>query len=279
MNQRRILVIGGGGFLGATLCRRLHEAGEDVCSLVRQQSEDWPWVQYKAALDTLDDDFDLIYLLAAQIPYGEMDTFSPTLVETNLGLPLRVAERFRRARLIYSSSVSVYGTPLWLPMTEGHPYNRPSAYALSKLAGEVAVAAHPEQVTLRFSSLYGAGMTARSFLPLILDQARKTGRITLFGDGSRTQDFLHVKDAARMLAIAGENKATGTCNAVNGRAISNLEAAQTVATLLSGVEIVFSGEDRTPSCAYTTDHWNELFPAIDTTDLATGLAEMLTHEG
>lgn len=280
MNQQRILVIGGSGFLGSTLCGILHAEGREVYALDHRQNSGLPWEQYPAeALDTLHDDFDLIYLLAAHIPYGAMNTFSTPLIQTNLGLPLRVAERFQRARLVYASSVSVYGTPLWLPLTEEHPYNRPSAYALSKLAGEVAVAAHPEQMTLRFSSLYGAGMTARSFLPLIIEQARQMGRITLFGDGSRTQDFLHVKDAARMLVVAGAGSATGICNAVNGRASSNIEAAQIVAALLPGVEIELGGEDRTPSCAYSTDHWCELFPATATTDLGTGLAEMITYAG
>lgn len=280
MKQRRIIVIGGNGFLGSTLCRFLHAAGDHIFSIDRQESAGRPWVQYPAEfLDNLSDDFDLVYLLAAYIPYGEMNAFSFSLIESNVNLPLRVAQRFQRARLVYASSVSVYGTPLWLPINEAHPYNRPSAYALSKLAGEIAIAAHPNQITLRFSSLYGAGMTAKSFLPLIIEQARQKGRITLFGDGARTQDFLHVSDAARMLVAAGAGSVTGICNAVNGRGISNLEVAQSVATLLPGVEIVFSGEDHTPSFSYSAEHWYELFPAIATTDLATGLAEMITHAG
>lgn len=278
MMQKRILVIGGSGFLGSTLCRILHAAGDQVFAIVRQPDAEKPWAQYPVgALNTLPDDFDLIYQLAAHIPYGAMNSFSPALIESNLSLPLLVARRFQRTRLVNASSVAVYGTPLWLPVTEDHPYNRPSAYALSKLAGEVAVAAHPEQITLRFSSLYGAGMTARSFLPLIIEQARQVKRITLFGNGSRTQDFLHVRDAAQMLVVAGAGKGTGICNAVNGRAISNLEAAQTVSVLCPGVEIVFTGEDSTPSCAYSSDRWHALFPPVDTTDLVTGLQEMIAH--
>lgn len=278
MNQQRILIIGGSGFLGSRLCRILHATGKDVAATVRRRSAESLWVQYQQEeFDALPDNFDLVYLLAAHIPYGEMNNYSPLLIDTNLGLPLRVAERFQCARLIYASSVSVYGTPLWQPITEEHPFNRPSAYALSKLAGEVAVAAHSDQVTLRFSSLYGAGMAAKTFLPLIIEQARQTGRITLSGDGARTQDYLHVQDAARMLMVAGEGKATGIYNAVNGRARSNLEVARTVAALMPGVKIVFGGEDRTPSCTYSTEHWREFFPAIDPIELATGVAEMMTH--
>ena len=278
--QKRILIIGGGGFLGKTLCKIFHVDGAAVFSLDDRNIDQEDWEQYPAKdLDTLADDFDLVYLLAAHIPYGAMNTFSPTLIQTNVDLSLRVAQRFQGARVIYASSVSVYGTPLWLPMTEEHPYNRPSAYALSKLAGEVAVAAHPDQVTLRFSSLYGAGMTARSFLPLIIEQARLKGEITLFGDGSRTQDFLHVNDAARLLMAAGQGKGTGIYNAVNGHATSNLEAAEIVAGLCPGGKIVFKGEDTTPSTAYSTEHWHAHFPMIEMTDLATGLREMMNYAG
>lgn len=278
MSQQRILVIGGSGFLGSRLCRILRAAGKDVAATVRRRSAESLWVQYQQEeFDALPDNFDLVYLLAAHIPYGEMNNYSSLLIDSNLGLPLRVAGRFRRARLVYASSVSVYGTPLWQPINEEHPFNRPSAYALSKLAGEVAVAAHPEQVTLRFSSLYGAGMVAKTFLPLIIEQAQQTGRITLIGDGARTQDYLHVQDAARMLMVAGEGKATGIYNAVNGRASSNLEVARTVAALLPGVQIDFGGEDRTPSSSYSTEHWREFFPAIDPIELATGVAEMINH--
>jgi UDP-glucose 4-epimerase len=227
---------------------------------------------------TIREDFALVYLVAAAIPYGSMNSYSDEMVRTNIGLPLRVAEKFQRCRLVYVSSVSVYGNPLCYPVSEEHPYNNPSAYGLSKLAGEIAVSAHPNHTIQRLSSLYGGGMKAPSFLPLILRQAQERGEITLFGDGSRQQDFLHVQDAARMLVMVGGSQVSGTFNLVNGTAVTNLEAATVVAETVGNVRIRFSGEDHTPSGVYTPHRWQSAFGVLPEMGLRAGIREMIEYE-
>ncbi len=273
------MVIGGAGFLGRQLCRLLTESGRDVLCVARRRPEGWAGaLADPAELIRLDDAFAEVYLVAAVVPYGRMNAFSLEMNRANVALPLEVVERFARARLVYASSVSVYGQPLCRPIAEDHPFNNPSAYALSKLAGETVVRAHANHAVLRLPSLYGPGMTPTTFLPAIIRQARQTGRITLLGDGARRQDYLHVRDAAAMLAAAGSSGAVGVFNAVSGVAVSNLEVARTVAELAGGAEIVFSGEDATPSCVYAAGKWQAAFSIRPSVALADGLRELMAHD-
>lgn len=277
--KRRAMVIGGAGFLGRHLCRILADSGRDVLCVARRSPEGWRGpVADPSELGRLGGDFSEIYLVAAVVPYGRMNEFSVEMNRTNVELPLRVVERFGGARLVYASSVSVYGQPLCQPVGEDHPYNNPSAYALTKLAGEIVVRAHVNHAILRLPSLYGPGMTAATFLPAIIRHARQTGRITLLGDGSRRQDYLHVRDAAAMLAAAGSSTTVGVFNAVSGVAVSNLEVARTVAKLAGSVEIVFSGEDATPSCTYAADKWRAAFTLRPTVALDDGLRELMEDD-
>lgn len=279
MGDRSALVIGGSGFLGRNLCSQLGSAGYRVSVLNRNPLKGWSGQQYfPSDFETIRDDFSLVCLLAAEIPYGDMNSFSYQMIETNVGLPLRVAEKFQRCRLVYVSTVAVYGNPLCNPVSEEHPYNKPSAYGLSKLAGEVAVSAHPNHTIQRLSSVYGGGMKALTFLPVILRHALERKEITLFGDGSRRQDFIHVKDAARMLVMVGNSQVTGTFNLVSGTAISNLEAATVVAEIVGNVHIKFSGEDHTPSSVYTQHLWRSAFGVSPNIDLSSGIREMIEYE-
>jgi len=276
---RRVMVVGGAGFLGRQLCHTLAGMGRDVLCVARRQPDGWRGaVADPADLPRMDDDFAEVYLVAAVIPYGRMQVFSPEMIRANVALPLEVVERFGQTRLVYASSVSVYGHPLCQPIAEDHPFNNPSAYALSKLAGETVVRAHTNHAVLRLPSLYGPGMTSSTFLPSIIRHARQTGRITLLGDGARRQDYLHVRDAATMLAAAGSSAVVGVFNAVSGEAASNLDVAQMVAKLAGNVEIIFSGEDATPSCVYAAEKWRAAFTVRPAVALGDGLRELMEHD-
>lgn len=229
-------------------------------------------------IDSLNELFGVVYLLAAHIPYNAMNRFTQKLLESNVALPLKVAEKFSYARLVYISSVSVYGGPLMQPIDETHPFNNPSAYGLSKLAGESAVSAHADHIILRLSSLYGVGMNSMTFLPQIIKKALQSGQITLFGDGERKQDYLHVNDAARMIQAAGNSKEPGIFNLVNGTPVSNNEVALTVSNVLGGVEIVHAGDDQTPDTTYSSRKWKSVFSVLPEVDFFSGVGEMLESE-
>ena len=85
-------------------------------------------------------------------------------------------------RIVYSSSASVYGDALSLPMTEEHPFNNRTMYGATKIAGEQFLRAIYEQhqlpyVALRYMNVYGPRMdykgTYVSVIMKVLDKHRR----------------------------------------------------------------------------------------------------------
>ncbi len=270
------LVIGANGFVGKRIVAVLAAQGVKVLGVSRtgQSSGAIPTCSTETILRS-PDHFDAVFLLAAVIPYQELERVTPALVASNILLPAQIVERFCDTRLVYASSVSVYGTPCELPVTEEHPFVQPNAYGLSKAMGERMVAAHDDAVSLRFSSIYGAGMTAPSFIPRLISQGRSAGRLTVFGDGSRRQDYLHVDDAVSMLLAAGASHQCGILNAVSGASASNRDVATLVAERMGDLPIDFTGTDLSPSYEYSSARWNDAFSTRPQVTLQSGIARML----
>lgn len=108
-------------------------------------------------------------------------------------------------RLVYSSSASVYGDALELPMTEEHPFNNRTFYGATKIAGEAMCRAFNERynlpyVGLRYMNVYGPRQdykgTYIAVIMKILDRIDKGLPPIVYGDGSQSYDFIFVSDVA-----------------------------------------------------------------------------------
>ena len=120
-------------------------------------------------------------------------------------------------KVVYSSSASVYGDALSIPMTEEHPFNNRTLYGATKIAGEQFFRAIHEQhgldyVGLRYMNVYGPRMdykgTYVSVIMKVLDRIEAGEAPLVFGDGSQAYDFVHVDDVARANILALTSDAT-----------------------------------------------------------------------
>lgn len=109
-------------------------------------------------------------------------------------------------KLVYSSSASVYGDALEIPMTEEHPYNNRTFYGATKIAGEHMCRAFNERYKLdyaglRYMNVYGARQdykgTYVAVIMKILDRIDQGLPPIVYGDGSQAYDFIYVSDVAR----------------------------------------------------------------------------------
>ncbi|MGE0444238.1 MAG: NAD-dependent epimerase/dehydratase family protein [Vicinamibacterales bacterium] len=112
----------------------------------------------------------------------------------------------RIKRVVYSSSASVYGNALQVPMTEEHPFNNVTTYGATKIACEQMFRAIYAQhklpyVANRYMNVYGPRMDHRgtyvSVIVKVLDRIAAGERPVVFGDGSQVYDFVYVEDVAR----------------------------------------------------------------------------------
>jgi UDP-glucose 4-epimerase len=129
--------------------------------------------------------------------------------------------------VVYSSSASVYGDALEIPMTEDHPYNNFTFYGATKIAGEHMFKSLGQRyglnwAGLRYMNVYGPGQDYKgayiAVMMKILDRIDQGLPPMVYGDGSQQYDFVDVSDVARANLLAMQADVTGKCYNV-GRGI------------------------------------------------------------
>ncbi|TAF34972.1 MAG: NAD(P)-dependent oxidoreductase [Cytophagales bacterium] len=252
--RTKTLIVGMNGFLATHLAQKLAETDE-LHGVYNHRSDSRARDLYASAthiseLEHMPKDFEVIYLLASYIPYGKMTEADSRYITTNIDLPSRVVRCFSESRIVFASSVSVYGQSLGRTLNENAAFVNPSLYGLSKISGECIVQNHPNYGIIRFSSLYGLGMYMGTFLPKIISSAQETQKITLLGEGTRLQDYLHVEDAATLCQSVGKSSTNAIFMGVQGHSISNLEVAKAVQVCLPDTEIELKDTDFSESFVY-----------------------------
>jgi UDP-glucose 4-epimerase len=234
----RILVTGGAGFIGSHVVGELTQ--EDVKEIVvydnfcrgttanlRSALRDPRVKVYEAGGDICQTDIldsamsgvDYVIHLAA-LWLLQCYEYPRAAFDVNIRGTFNVLEaclRHKIKRLIYSSSASVYGNAVEIPMTEEHPYNNRTFYGATKIAGEQMCRAFYHRyglnsVSLRYMNVYGPRQDDRgvytSVIMKVLDRLDQGLPPIVFGDGSQCYDFIHVTDVARANVCALKSDAT-----------------------------------------------------------------------
>ena len=237
LRGRRVLVIGGAGFIGSHVVDRL--TGEDVDQILvyddftRGRAEnlqnalrDSRVKVFEVGGNILPRDIlgaavqgvDCVFHLAA-LWLLHCHDYPRSAFEVNIGGTFNVLEACVAAdvkRLVYSSSASVYGDAVVTPMTEDHPFNNRTFYGATKIAGEQMCRAFHHRyglpyVGLRYMNVYGPRQDERgaytSVIMKVLERIAAGLPPIVFGDGSQTYDFVSVDDVARANVLAAKSEA------------------------------------------------------------------------
>jgi len=135
-------------------------------------------------------------------------------------------------RFIYiSSGGAVYGEPRRLPVDEAHPVRPVSAYGVSKYSVEqyldlFGVDSGLNYTILRYANVYGPRQDPRGEAGVVAIFSRQMlagERPTIFGDGTKTRDYVHVDDIVRAnLLVTGQGRGAGRVyNLGLGREVSD----------------------------------------------------------
>jgi UDP-glucose 4-epimerase len=246
----KVLVTGADGFIGSHLTERLVALGIETTALCIYNSEgSCGWLSHcsrknpknlKIVLGDIRDPFqmqevckgiDTVFHLAAliAIPYSYVAPHS--YAETNILGTLNLLEAARKAevgRFVQTSTSEVYGTALFVPITEEHPQQGQSPYSATKIGADALVDsfwrsfAFPA-VTLRPFNTFGPRQSNRAVIPTVIAQVLSGTKKIQLGSLHPTRDFNFVSNTVEAfvaLAEADSFVLGQTFNAGSGREIS-----------------------------------------------------------
>ena len=227
LKNSKILVIGGAGFIGSfVVAELLKEAVAQVVvydnfargkkeylkdSLKDSRCSIFPIggdIRETDILNTAMQGMDYVICLSAMWLLHCKD-YPRTAFEVNIAGTFNVLEACVNnniKKLIWSSSASVYGDAVQLPMTEEHPFNNKNFYGATKIAGEAMATAFNDRyglnvIGLRYMNVYGPHQDQTAaytgVVPIMLNKIDSNEAPVINGDGTQAYDFIYVEDVAR----------------------------------------------------------------------------------
>ena len=235
IENSKVLVIGGAGFIGGFVVKELlkhpvrevvifdnfargkmsnieETLGDERCSIFPLGGD----IRETDILDEAMKGVDYVFHLAAMWLLHCKD-FPRTAFDVNVAGTFNVLEACVKnnvKKLIYSSSASVYGDAVQVPMTEDHPFNNKNFYGSTKISGEAMCTAYNDRyglevIGLRYMNVYGPGQDQHAVysgvVPIMLNKIDANESPQINGDGSQAYDFIYVEDVARCNISAVES--------------------------------------------------------------------------
>ncbi len=263
----RVLVVGGGGYIGSHMVKMLARRGHDVATLDNFSTG------YRDAVvagrliegDLADRDgldrtlregaFDAVMHFASYIQVGESVREPGKYYRNNVFHTLNLLDAMVAhgvGQFIFSSTAAVFGEPQYVPIDEAHPRAPINPYGASKLMVERILADYDvayglRSVSLRYFNAAGADPEGElgerhdpetHLIPLVLQAAAgRRPAIQVFGtdydtpDGTCIRDYIHIEDLCAAHLLALEKLAAGVPSAAynlgNGTGFSVREVITT----------------------------------------------------
>jgi UDP-glucose 4-epimerase len=286
----RVLITGGGGFIGSHLADRLLDGHHQVLVIDNfatgrpgnlAQREGLTLIEGSIAdPDTVErafDDFGPDRVIHAAASYKDPEAWSEDVLTNALGTAnvVRVGLESGVERLIYFQTALCYGTnPLEQPITLAHPIRPDSSYAISKTAGEQYIELSGlDFVSFRLANVYGPRNVSGP--PPTFFQRLSEGKPCFVVDTRR--DFVYVDDLVEIVLRALEGTGQGHYHVSSGSDYSIKEMFEAVVDAMGiepddEVEVRPRSEEDAPSILLDPSRANQDFGWQASTPLSQGVA-------
>jgi nucleoside-diphosphate-sugar epimerase len=245
LKGKKILVVGGNGYLGKFLVKVLRENEADIFVISRncEQSNS----QFSVDITNFDETYkviqkikpDIVYHLAANISRNRDFTIYKEMATVNVQGTLNILKSLEGidAHFIFTSSSEIYGNNA-SPFHENQIPKPVSPYSLTKINAEILVQTYSTNQSKKFTNLrvfnfYGESMPEGFFIPQMI-QSLKKGKDFLMTKGEQVRDFLYVGDVVKALVLTAKNTSSygETMNVCSGKGTKLSQLAAAVNTVM-----------------------------------------------
>jgi UDP-glucose 4-epimerase len=266
MNNCKVIVTGGLGFIGSNLVEKLlkhnevtiiddqstgkteniQEIDQDNLTLIKGSITDLNLTQIFK-----DHDYVLHQAALPSVPRSISDPKSSN--EANITGTLNVliaAKDSGIKKVVCASSSSVYGDTPTLPKSENMPVNPLSPYAITKMTAEFYCNVFQEiyglqTVSLRYFNVFGPKQDPNSqyaaVIPNFISAIKNNKPPVIYGDGEQSRDFSYVKHVVDANMLACESDKTGVYNIACGRRITVNQLVEMINEIMGkNIEPVYS---------------------------------------
>lgn len=256
MKDKKVLVIGGAGFMGSHTADELSRRGFEVtiydlipspylCPGQKMVVAD---LMNEAALQTAMDGVKVVYHYAGVADIGDARKNPYKAIEANVmgaAKAIEAAVNSGVERFSYASTMYVYSQ-----------YG--SFYRASKQAAEILIEAYAQEygieiTLLRYGSLYGPRAQPWNGIHKFISQIIKEGKLDYFGDGTEMREYIHVHDAARLSVDILDSKHANSAITITGQQLIRVDQLAAIIFEIAGIQpnINFHGEHSRP------DHYGQ----------------------